>query len=290
MGVSGFEDAALDTYEIAVLPDDLSTFSELLDRSDERFVMVNMLVFKDMATGEGFDDLTGREAYQIYIDGLREAQMAIGSRLIWGGSVDAQVVGESDPVFQSIGLLEYASPTAFVGFAAEPGDNPEARSAGLRGQWLVASTTLNEGDPNAPTSAVPSMELPDVDSLVETTGLSEEQIGRVLDGPPDEPVFIVELLRFKNGNRSKYSEYEAGIAPVLEDQGARFIWRGSYDIFAIGAADPAFDEMVVTEFPNRNAYLLALSDPRTAAVAQSRAGGLATHWIYTAREALLTGF
>lgn len=54
----GFEDSALDVYEIEVLPD-FSALPSVSDRPDERFVMVNMLVFKDMATGEGFEGLTG---------------------------------------------------------------------------------------------------------------------------------------------------------------------------------------------------------------------------------------
>ena len=284
MSVPGFEDSALEVYEIDLLPD-FSALQTVTDRSDERFVMVNMLVFKDMATEEGFEGLTGREAYGLYAEGLREAQMAIDSRLIWAGAVQAQVVGRSDPVFQSMALLEYASPTAFLGFATEPGDNPEARTAGLEGQWLVPSTTLGEGGAGSePTGSAPE-ELPDVDVLVQTTGLSEEQIGRVLDGPMDEPVFIIDLLRFTDGDRSTYAQYEAGMAPVLEEQGARFVWRGSYDGFVLGAAEPSFDEQTVTEYPNRAAYLLTLSDPRVAAVSSFRADGLAMHWIYTAGEA-----
>ena len=283
MSAPGFEDSALDVYEIEVLPDS-SALQSVTGRPDERFVMVNMLVFKDMAEGEGFEGLTGREAYQLYLEGLRDAQMAIDSRLIWAGSVQAQVVGSSDPIFQSMALLEYASPTAFLGFATQPGDNPEARSAGLEGQWLVPSTTLSEGGAGSESTGSAPEELPDIDTLVEATGFSEEQIERVLDGPEDEPVFIVELLRFTDGDRSTYAEYEAGIAPVLQEQGARFIWRGSYDGFVLGAGEPGFDEQTVTEYPNRAAYLLTLSDPRVAAVSSFRADGLAMHWIYTAGE------
>lgn len=283
MSVPGFEDSALDVYEIEVLPD-FSALQSVTGRPDERFVMVNMLAFKDMAEGEGFEGLTGRDAYRLYAEGLREAQMAIDSRLIWAGAVQAQVVGRSDPVFQSMALLEYASPTAFLEFATEPGDNPEARTAGLEGQWLVPSTTLGEGGAGSePTGSAPE-ELPDIDTLVQTTGLSEEQIGRMLDGPLDEPVFIVELFRFTDGDRSTYAQYEAGIASVLEERGTRLVWRGSYDGFVLGAAEPSFDEQTVTEYPNRAAYLLMLSDPRVAAVSSFRADGLAMHWIYTAGE------
>jgi len=101
-----FEDTELETYELAVIPD-LSTLAELNERPVKRFVMVNALVFKDEATGEGFEGLSGAEAYAIYIEGLTDAQMAIGSRLIWSGAMQAQVAGVSEPVFETI-----AAPTA----------------------------------------------------------------------------------------------------------------------------------------------------------------------------------
>ncbi len=279
-----FPDSALDAYEIEVLPSDFGAFASLGDRPDERFVMVNMLVFKDMATGVGFEGLTGREAYQIYAEGLREAQIAIDSRFIWAASVQAQVVGNSDPGFHAMALLEYASPEAFLGFSTDPGERPEARSAGLRGQWLVHSTTLTEGEPaSEPVQSSPD-ELPDVETLVRTTGLSAEQIAKVLDGPADEPVFIIDLLRFTDGDRSGYLQYEAGLAPVMEERGGRLVWRGSHDGFLLGAAEPGFDEQKVTEYPNRAAYLLTLGDPRVAEVSSFRADGLTMHWIYTAGE------
>ena len=281
-GVPGFEDSALETFEIDVLPDP-SRLGAVTDRPEERFVMLNMLAFKDMATGEGFENLTGREAYQLYIDGLQAAQMMIDSRLIWSGDVDAQVVGSSEPVFQSIALLEYASPMAFLAFAANPGDNPEARSAGLRGQWLVPSTTLAEGNGAEVIGTAPDA-LADNATLAKATGFSEAQIERVLDGPTDAPVFIVELLRFADGDRTTYADYEAAVEKVLAEYGAQFVWRGSYDGFVLGNAEPSFDEQAVTGFPNRAAYLMALSDPRVAAVASSRADGLAMHWIYTASD------
>ena len=77
-----FEDSTLDTYEIAVFPE-VSAVLSVLQRPDEPFVMANFLIFKDMATGEGFEGLTGAEAYQIYADGVAESQAALGSRLIW---------------------------------------------------------------------------------------------------------------------------------------------------------------------------------------------------------------
>ena len=277
----GFEDRQLESYGIAVLPDP-SLLASLLERPEEPFVMANMLVFKEAATGAGFEGLTGAEAYQIYVDGLVDAQAAIGSRFIWGGAVQAQVVGRSDPVFHSIGLLEYASPSAFLGFASKPGEAPEARTAGLRGQWLVASTTVVEQEAAA---KVPAPELPSKAELVATTGLSAEQLDRLLAGPSQEPVFIVELLRFAGDAGQAYQPYRDALAPVVKEQGGWLVWRGAYGTFVMGESSPSFQEMVVTGYPSRASYLAVLADQRIVAATKARIDGLELHWIYAVGDA-----
>ena len=285
----GFEDSTLDTYEIEVLPDPSAIIPVLL-RPDEAFVMANLLVFKDLATGEGFEGLTGAEAYQIYVDGIAELQAALGSRLIWAGAVRSQVVGSSDPVFETIALLEYASPSSFLAVAGNPGEAPEARSAGLLGQWLVASTTIEEAAPSAAHGPREEWARHPAGGggreLLTRTGLSLDQISRLLDGPADEPVFIVELLRFADGSGELYQPYREALAPVVDAKRGELIWRGSYDSFVLGSASPSFDEMVVTRYPNPAAYLSVLMHPRVIAASHSRVEGLELHWIYAADEAM----
>ena len=60
------------------------------------------------------------------------------------------------------------------------------------------------------------------------------------------------------------------------------MWRGSTDTYVLGTAAPAFQEMVVTSYPNRAAYINTLSDPAVIAASNARLDGLETHWIYTA--------
>lgn len=273
-----FENTELETYELAVIPD-LSTLAELNERPVKRFVMVNALVFKDEATGEGFEGLSGAEAYAIYIEGLTDAQMAIGSRLIWSGAVQAQVVGVSEPVFETIALLEYASPPVFLEFAKEPGDAPEARAAGLLGQWLVASTSIEEGGVAEPATPEP---LPSAAEVARMTGLTEAQAERLLDGPADDPVFIVDFLRFSDGSGDAYQPYRDALKQAATAQGASVTWRGTADTYVIGSAGPAFEELIVTSYPNRAAYVNTLSDPAVLAASNARVDGLETHWVYTA--------
>ena len=277
----GFADSTLDTFEIAVLPNP-SVFGDILGRPDAPFVMVNMLVYKDTATGSGFEGLTGAEAYGLYVSGLSDAQAEIGSRMIWAGEVQAQIVGSSDPVFETVALLEYASPSAFIGFASSPGDAPQARSAGLRGQWLVASTSSEEGPPS--TTMAPPGGLPPTQELVAATGLSSEQLERLLEGSAEAPVFIVELLRFADGSGEAYRPYREALEPAIAAAAGALVWRGAFDTLVLGAASPGFHEMVVTRYPNRAAYLRVLSDEDVISATHARVDGLALHWIYAAGE------
>jgi hypothetical protein len=231
-----------------------------------------------MATGSEFEGLTGAEAYGLYVSGLVEAQAEIGSRLTWAGEVEAQIVGSSDPVFHSIALLEYASPSSFVGFASSPGDAPQARGAGLHGQWLVASTSLEDGEPSTATAS--PRDLPSTQELVAATGLSSEQLERLLNGSAEEPVFIVELLRFADDSGDTYRPYREALEPVIAAAAGSLVWRGAFGSQLLGAASPGFHELVATRYPNRAAYLQVLSDGAVRAASHARIDGLALHWIY----------
>ena len=57
-----------------------------------------------------------------------------------------KIAGSGAPNFEAIAFLEYASPKSFLKFAIFGDYDSNARSAGLKGQWLLASTTLEESD------------------------------------------------------------------------------------------------------------------------------------------------
>ena len=65
-------------------------------------------------------------------------------------------------------------------------------------------------------------------------GLSTAQVGRVLDGPADEPVYIVELLRFADDTGDLYRPYAETLTAATESNGGRVVWRGSLDHFVLG--------------------------------------------------------
>jgi hypothetical protein len=56
------------------------------------------------------------------------------------------VLGESDYDFEIVALVEYPSRKAFVEIASSPhvAEIGEDRKKGLAGQWLIATTTLED--------------------------------------------------------------------------------------------------------------------------------------------------
>ena len=127
------------------MPDRLDVLPSPLDlvrglwRPHAPFVMVNLLVFKDEAT-KPYEGMTGREAYQKYVETVEKIQGPMGSKLLWNGDVTEQLVGDSEPRFEVAALLEYESPRAFAKFALTSDADTKARKAGLLGQWLLACT------------------------------------------------------------------------------------------------------------------------------------------------------
>ena len=217
---------------------------------------------------------------------MTRAQSDIGSRLIWAGSIQQQFIGNSEPTFENVALLEYASPSTFRQFARKPGDSGKARTAGLRGQWLLASTTVEEDksvDASIGTDSNPSQP-------PGNTGLSSSEVSRLQQGGANDALFIVELLGFSDDSGERYQAYQQALSAAIGAVGGHRLWVGHIDSQVIGSASPSFDQLLVTRYPHRNAYLAALSDPAVAAQLDSRREGIALHWAYTAIATELGSF
>lgn len=131
--------ATHETYRLGVWPR-LRPIIAVLRRPAQRFVMLNLLAFKVKAS-EPHEGRSGREAYMTYAATVEHAQGSMGSKLLWTGDLEAPLDSRSGPPFEMAGLLEYASPRAFLSFATSGRSDTKARAAGLAGQWLLACTT-----------------------------------------------------------------------------------------------------------------------------------------------------
>ena len=130
---------------IAVYPTPEQIQELLKGPADQPVVMLNLLRFKDRAT-EPDEGITGQEAYQRYADEMIRFVASKGGRVIWSGRVDGQVIGSNADGFHMAALMEYPSRKAFVEIAMsqQVAAFGVHRSAGLDGQWLLATTTREE--------------------------------------------------------------------------------------------------------------------------------------------------
>jgi uncharacterized protein (DUF1330 family) len=115
-----------------------------------------------------------------------------------------------------------------------------------------------------------------------------EQIQELLAGPPDTPVVMLNLLRFKDradapdegvSGLEAYRRYGDAMRRIVEEAGGRFLWMGRVDSFVIGASDEPFDAVALVEYPSRRAFVEIVNDPRVREIGDHRAAGLEGQWL-----------
>jgi uncharacterized protein (DUF1330 family) len=110
-------------------------------------------------------------------------------------------------------------------------------------------------------------------SAIEPT---DEQLAALATLPADDPVVMINLLRFKQpGGAESYGVYAEKVQPHVDRAGARLLFWGSGRQMVIGPdANPWWDAILVVEYPSVRAFLEMVSDPEYQAVHVHRAEGL----------------
>ncbi len=112
--------------------------------SEGPICMVNLLKFKDKAEYEdGRDtDLTGREAYALYEEGVKKLLQEIGGGVGFEGDVERLALGEVEELWDVVALAVW--PSRGVMFEVMQSPDMQAisvhRSAGLAGQINIETT------------------------------------------------------------------------------------------------------------------------------------------------------
>ncbi len=103
--------------------------------------MVNLLKFKDKAEYKDGrqTDLTGKEAYQIYVKEVQEHLRKVGAKMTFSGEVSRLILGEVEELWDMIAIAEYPSRKAMRSMIMdkEYQKSEEHRSAGLAGQLNI---------------------------------------------------------------------------------------------------------------------------------------------------------
>ena len=122
---------------------------------------------------------------------------------------------------------------------------------------------------------------------------TSEQIQALLTGPPDRPVVMLNLLRFKARadapdegltGEEAYRRYAREMRAFVESKGCRFVWIGRVDSQVIGTGGEGFHMIGLVEYPSRAAFVAIATDPHVEAIGVHRAAGLESQWLVAATE------
>ena len=116
---------------------------------------------------------------------------------------------------------------------------------------------------------------------------NEKQIEEFLEEGNDEPIFMVNLLKFKEKaeypdkretdltGREAYAIYGAEVVKHLEKVGGKPIFGSDVIRLMLGEVEELWDQVAIAMYPNRKAMLKMISDPDYIESAQHRVAGLA---------------
>ena len=91
---------------------------------------------------------------------------------------------------------------------------------------------------------------------------------------PDQPVVMVNLLKFRDGGAgaADYGEYGRNIQKILSDIGAEIIFSGECKTTFIGGAE--WDRIAMVRYPNSRALLQMAQSAEYQAISGDRTSGL----------------
>lgn len=103
---------------------------------------------------------------------------------------------------------------------------------------------------------------------------------------PGGPIVMVNLLRFRErarypdgrdahlSGREAYARYGAEFLEVLLETGGRIVYAGDVTFLSLGAVESLWDEVVLVEYPSREAFVAMTSADRWRGIAVHREAGL----------------
>lgn len=116
----------------------------------------------------------------------------------------------------------------------------------------------------------------------------KEQLEALLAGAQDEPVVMLNLLRFKERasapdegltGEEAYERYAGPMRELVEGRGGRILWMGRVGEQVIGEGAEGFQMAALVEYPSRRAFVEIATSPEVAAIGVHRAAGLEGQWL-----------
>lgn len=121
-----------------------------------------------------------------------------------------------------------------------------------------------------------------------------EQVQQFLQGPADQPVVMLNILRFKQlagdaddgrSGRDAVMQYARAMRQFVESQGGTFVLSANIDSQLIGEGGEGFHFVGIMRYPSRQAFLKLAGDPEIArTIGKHRDAGLESQWLFAMTE------
>ncbi|MEM9513886.1 MAG: DUF1330 domain-containing protein [Actinomycetota bacterium] len=114
-----------------------------------------------------------------------------------------------------------------------------------------------------------------------------EQIEAMLQPGPDGPIYMVNLLKFKERaeyedgretdltGRQAYGLYGAAVAGIITEFGGEVYFAGDVTHLTLGQVEDLWDEVAIAKYPNRAALVAMSSSEKWQEASVHRTAGLA---------------
>jgi uncharacterized protein (DUF1330 family) len=110
---------------------------------------------------------------------------------------------------------------------------------------------------------------------------NKQQFAELIDAPDDEPVVMLNLLKFKDtaddgasSGASEYAKYGDSVVQMVENRGGKVLWMGRADQILIGDPAEAWDSVALVEYPSRKAFIDMVTTPEYEKAHEHRDSGL----------------
>ncbi len=116
---------------------------------------------------------------------------------------------------------------------------------------------------------------------------SAERLAAMAEPGPDGPIFMVNLLKFKDQaeyedgrateltGREAYQLYGAAVSNLITEYDGEIVFAGDVTFLSLGQVEELWDEVAIAKYPNRGALLAMSTSDEWRAAAVHRAAGLA---------------
>jgi uncharacterized protein (DUF1330 family) len=84
----------------------------------------------------------------------------------------------------------------------------------------------------------------------------------------------LNLLRFVDGGRQRYTEYIKAVAPFLAKVGGELVYAGNGSTALVAEAGQSWDAVLLVRYPSRGAFGQMVADPEYQRFTRLRTGAL----------------